>query len=239
MGDHRRERKWAVLFDGDGTLWEYEPSMLKALELTLEELWSLRPETVGRGMTVDRMVSIRNEVAEELAGRVNDLAAVRVAAFDRTLELLEIPDASLGAEIAASFFSHRTRLLTARREAEGVLAAIENYEVGYVTNGTSYPADVGLGEYFSVTLRSIDYGAPKPHPGMLLAAAAYLGVDAERTVMVGDNQVEDIGAANAAGMRSILVADSADAGFPRPDRVVASLADVPGAVSELVDSASR
>jgi len=227
--------RWAVLFDGDGTLWEYEPSMLAALKLTLEELWSLRPETVGRGMTVDRMVAIRDEVGEELAGRVDDLAAVRVAAFDRTLEVLGIPDASLGAEIAASFFSHRTRLLTARPDASFVLTNISDHELGYVTNGTSFPADVGLGMHFSVAMRSIDYGAAKPHPGMLLIAADELGVTPELTIMVGDNQTEDVGAAQAAGMKSVLLGEARDGHPCVPDRAVSSFGEIPDAIRSLVD----
>lgn len=44
----------------------------------------------------------------------------------------------------------------------------------------------------------------KPRPGMLLAAAAELGVPVERTVMIGDIGA-DMGAARAAGARGILV----------------------------------
>ena len=218
---------WAVLFDGDGTLWEYEPSMRSALELTLEELWSRLPETIGYGMTVDAMVVIRNEVAVELDGRVDDLAAVRVAAFERTLEILGIADDALTAELSASFFSHRTRLLSPRPEAFTVLSGLETFRLGYVTNGTSFPVDVGLENFFEIALRSIDHGTVKPHPGMLLSAAQHVDVAPERVIMVGDSQAEDVGAARAAGMTSILLSEEADPDLPTPHYVVPSLSAIP------------
>ena len=132
------------------------------------------------------------------------------------------------------FFSHRTRLLMARPDASDVLADISDLELGYVTNGTSFPSDVGLGSHFSVTLRSIDYGAAKPHPGMLLAAASELGILPECTIMIGDNQTEDVGAARAAGMMSVLLGQVDKGHSHRPDRAVASFGDIPDAIRALM-----
>lgn len=44
----------------------------------------------------------------------------------------------------------------------------------------------------------------KPGPGMLLRAAADLGIDLGRSVLVGD-RCSDIGAANAAGLRQAFL----------------------------------
>lgn len=57
----------------------------------------------------------------------------------------------------------------------------------------------------------------KPAPGMLLAAAAALGVEPSRCAMVGDIGA-DVGAARAAGMRAVLVPTR----VTRPEEVAAA-----------------
>ena len=54
-----------------------------------------------------------------------------------------------------------------------------------------------------------DCDCRKPKPGMLLDAARDLGLDLERSFMVGNSEV-DVGAGEAAGTRSILLADGTD-----------------------------
>lgn len=222
-----------IIFDGDDTLWEFAPSMRGALELTLEELWSRRPETVGRGMSVDQMMAIRDMVADELSGRVHDLAVVRVAAFERTLEVLGVDDLELAAEISASYFSHRKRLLAPGSNTIDVLKQLAAYALAYASNGTSLPADLGLGEFFGPTLRSVDHGTAKPDPGMLLELAEQMGMTSEMVVMVGDTQTEDIAAAHAAGMRSVLVGRPVDPSLPAPTRSIQSLAELPALVASM------
>jgi histidinol-phosphate phosphatase family protein len=57
----------------------------------------------------------------------------------------------------------------------------------------------------------------KPRPGLVLAAAAALGVPAERCVVIGDIGA-DVAAATAAGARAVLVPTAAT----RPDEVRAA-----------------
>ncbi len=65
----------------------------------------------------------------------------------------------------------------------------------------------------------------KPRPGMLLSAAAKLGLDLSRSVMIGD-RASDVDAGKAAGCRTVFI----DLGYrePRPegaDFVVTSLSE--------------
>ena len=68
-------------------------------------------------------------------------------------------------------------------------------------------------------------GCRKPRPGLVLAAAAALGVLAERCVVIGDIGA-DVGAAHAAGARAVLVPTTAT----RPDEVAAA----PAVAADLV-----
>jgi phosphoglycolate phosphatase len=58
-------------------------------------------------------------------------------------------------------------------------------------------------------------GLRKPEPGLLLGAAAHLGITPQRLLMVGDGAA-DLGAARAAGCPAALVGWGYGAGFPSP-----------------------
>jgi HAD superfamily hydrolase (TIGR01458 family) len=72
----------------------------------------------------------------------------------------------------------------------------------------------------------------KPAPAYLAAALAELGVPAPRAAMVGDDIVNDVEGARAAGLTGVLVRTGKfqEADLPKgsPDVVLSSLADVPG-----------
>ena len=76
----------------------------------------------------------------------------------------------------------------------------------------------------------------KPTGAYFESALAGLGADAEETVMVGDDVESDVGGAKAAGLRAILVRTgkfreaALEAAGTKPDVVVDSIADVPGAL---------
>ncbi|HZR48855.1 MAG TPA: HAD family hydrolase [Streptosporangiaceae bacterium] len=70
----------------------------------------------------------------------------------------------------------------------------------------------------------------KPHPEAFRAAMAAIGVsDPARCVFVGDRPYDDVHGAQAAGMRAVLVPNSAVPAFAgaTPDAVIASLAELP------------
>ncbi|HEV3407747.1 MAG TPA: TIGR01458 family HAD-type hydrolase [Gaiellaceae bacterium] len=76
----------------------------------------------------------------------------------------------------------------------------------------------------------------KPTGAYFESALAGLGADVEETVMVGDDVESDVGGAKAAGLRAILVRTgkfreaALEAAQTKPDAVVDSIADVPGAL---------
>jgi len=77
----------------------------------------------------------------------------------------------------------------------------------------------------------------KPAPGFFGAALADLNAQPDRAVMVGDDIEADVGGAIAAGLRGILVRtgkyrrDTLEASGVSPTQIVASIADVPGALT--------
>ena len=76
----------------------------------------------------------------------------------------------------------------------------------------------------------------KPTGAYFEAALAGLGADPEETVMVGDDVDSDVGGAKAAGLGAILVRtgkfreEALESAERKPDAVVDSIADLPGAL---------
>lgn len=79
---------------------------------------------------------------------------------------------------------------------------------------------------------SYESGSRKPSPAMLRAALVALGEPPSAALMVGDRRNSDVAAGRAAGLRTVWVR-SADGGGPRPDREIASIAELPALVGSL------
>lgn len=64
---------------------------------------------------------------------------------------------------------------------------------------------LGLRPHFAAVLTPEDVGAPKPDPRMFMQAAALLGAEPARCLMVGDDAEADIAPAQALGMATFQV----------------------------------
>lgn len=117
------------------------------------------------------------------------------------------------------------------------------WRIGVLTNGMPSVQRrkvqaLGLAPLVDVVLFAEEHGAGgKPHPAAFVAMRDRLDVSAERTVFVGDDPSADIGGAQSAGFRTILVSkanDSWPARLPAPDARVSSVRAVPCAAEQLL-----
>ena len=67
----------AIAFDGDMTLWDFHKVMRHSLKHALVELRRTAPTELASRLTVDEMIDIREQVAEELRGKVWNLSEIR------------------------------------------------------------------------------------------------------------------------------------------------------------------
>lgn len=217
-----------VLFDADDTLWDFHGAMRAALHAMLEELWITYPGRESASLTVDRLIEIRNRVAQELSGRVMDLAVVRLASFERALEEAGIDEEGLAVELGASYFSHQAHFIRLFDDTLPTLDALADRRLAIVSNGNANVARLGLEDRFEAVIRSVDVGVGKPDPAIVEAALTRMGVSAEQAVLVGDSEEADVGAARAAGLRSVLVDRDRSAGVSQADWTINSLRELPG-----------
>jgi len=117
---------------------------------------------------------------------------------------------------------------------KGAKFATPNLDIVYpVEDGLVPGAGVIAAAVSAMAGREPDVMIAKPKPDLLLMAAQSMGVPPERCLMVGDSLRSDVPAAQAAGMRCLLVltggvteADLA-AAPAKPDYVAPSAADLP------------
>jgi putative hydrolase of the HAD superfamily len=115
--------------------------------------------------------------------------------------------------------------------------AARGFKLGLITN-SHRPLDA-FQEHFKLqgliagAVSSSDHGFMKPHPSIFESALRLLGVEASRSVMVGDSYAHDIAGAQSAGMRGVLVHRSE---VPTPAcgvPVVRSLSELPRLLSDM------
>ena len=95
-----------ISFDADDTLWDFEGVMHHALGCALTELRRLVP-SVPDSLSIHTLIAIRNQVAEEQKDNGLTLEAIRLEAFKRTLQFIEMPNDDLAAYLNALYLKHR------------------------------------------------------------------------------------------------------------------------------------
>lgn len=69
----------------------------------------------------------------------------------------------------------------------------------------------GIRDHFDAVFASLEEGVEKPDPRLFHICLQQLGVSPENTVHIGDNPVDDVEGALAAGIRPVLIARDPDA----------------------------
>lgn len=226
----------AVSFDADGTLWDFARAMRRSLAETLAELRRLRPGAATAALSVERLIAVRDEVAERLYGLGATMEEIRLAAFAATLERLGTPDPALAAHLTAFYLERRFAGIELYPDAAPALARLRGaYRLGLLSNGNTYPERCGLAGYFAFVAFAQDHGARKPAPAFYRAALRRAGVTPTTLVHVGDSLDGDVAGAQAAGIRAVWLNRH---GRPnttgvRPDAEIASLSELDRALRDL------
>ena len=220
----------AISFDGDMTLWDFYKVMRHSLNITLAELRRLAPTQAAMALTVGRMIEIRNQVAEDVKGRIWNLEEIRRLAFERTLEAVGCGDRDLAVHLNALYLKHRFEDIELYKDVIPALDSLSpQFRIGLLSNGNSYPERCGLQDRFAFVVFSQDVGVEKPDRRIFQVAAELAGCPLNRLLHVGDSLESDVAGANAAGASSVWLnrdASPKPAGIA-PDYEVARLTELP------------
>ena len=221
----------AISFDGDMTLWDFQQVMRHSLQKALAELRGLVPSQRAQDLSVEEMITIRNQVEEEVKGEVWNHEEIRLLAFERTLESVGCPDRELAAHLNRLYLKHRfedTELYPDVVSAFNQLAP--HYKLGLLSNGNSYPERCGLEGRFAFVIFSQDVRIKKPDRRIFEITAQKAGCPMEELLHVGDSLNNDVAGANEAGAQSVWLNRDGlvnDTGI-RADHAIGTLAELPG-----------
>lgn len=220
-----------ILIDVDGTLVDSVPdlafcvdAMMEALHLPSHGEAKVR-QWVGNG--VERLV--RRALIGQLEGEPDE------ELFQRAYPVF--------LELYAENTSKRSRLYPGVTEGLAYLRS-KGYKLGCVTNKAqqfTIPLlkDLGIFDNFAVIISGDSLPERKPHPLPLLHAAAYLGVEPGKSLMIGDS-VSDVKAARAAGFGIVCMSYGYNHGVDirdaEPDAVIDSMAQLPDLLNSAVSA---
>jgi phosphoglycolate phosphatase len=221
-----RDQIKAVVFDFDGTLAETNIDFAKMRERihALVREWGLWEDDMGENRWV-------LEVIEHAAGKLDD--PEQRAAFEREAAQVLVDVEMATCALAAPYAGVPEAL--ARLRAAGL-------KIGIVTRNCRACVDHFTERHplpYDVCLTRDDVEIVKPHPAHLLEALDALGVRPEEALMVGDHR-SDIECANAAGSGGIGVYHTGGTAEHFAELgAVASYADVPAFVEDLLGQSDQ
>jgi putative hydrolase of the HAD superfamily len=225
-----------VLFDLDDTLHDDTSAYQEAARLVAEGV--ARERGIDPAALLDAYIAQAQAFWKKLS--VEHLTAgiidTRAQLWADALHAAGIDDITLAQRCAADYTRFRADVLEL---SPGALECIEalrarGCKLGIVTNGFAEThhekiARLGLTPLFDALFIADEMGMVKPDPAVFRHACDVLGSVPERTAMVGDRYDRDITGAKHSGLFTVLIdvhAIPIPDGAPRPDAVVASIADV-------------
>lgn len=225
-------RAAGILFDKDGTLFDFEATFAPACAAVArelahgdEELAARLCESVGFDISANRFLP----TSVVIAGTAGDIARGVAATLGLTA------DESLARKIDALFEKHTAGSYQLFEGAEAFIAmlAASGIAVGMATNdaefnGRAHARMAGIDSHFRFFAGYDSGHGAKPGAGMILAFAREIGALPQEVVMVGDS-LHDLHAARAAGAIAVAVTTGLaprSVLAPHADHVVDSLAEI-------------
>lgn len=234
----------AVIFDLGHTLWDYAPRegtrRSGVLRLRTRLAAALNgpppePQALDRELVAAAVRQIERWNSDELEQPPSE-ALVREALNALGVAVAE----DVLRELTAIFFGPETDISIADPQTMSTIAELDQrgLAMGCVTNTiTTEPGicetlrRLGLPRYLRSVVVSSAMGFRKPHPSLFLRALKELGVPPAEAVFVGDRLTDDIGGAQAVGMRAVLThefrQETPDETTPRPDALIQRLSELP------------
>ena len=193
-----------ITFDMDDTLWDFQAAMENALAITLERLRVMAPGDAAQSLTVQKMMDIRDEVADELGEGTATQEEIRYTSMVRTLEHVGFRARGAAEELYRLYWEERIAGARPYDDVSGVLETLQGrFRLGIISNGNNTPQMVGMNDVFDFIVFAHECGCPKPDPRIFEFALARFGDEPGQVLHVGDNLRSDVLGANNYGALSV------------------------------------
>ncbi|MEH3021488.1 MAG: HAD-IA family hydrolase [Pseudomonas oryzihabitans] len=220
-----------VTFDLDDTLWEIAP-VIHSAEALLRDWFAEAAPRLG-SVPVEHLWAIRDRLLQQDAGLRHRVSELRRRVIHQALldAGYDEPEAGQLAEAGFAVYLAARQQVTLFEDVHPTLERLaDRYTLGVLTNGNADVHTIGLADYFRFALSAEQLGIGKPDPTPFREALRLSGIPATAAVHVGDNPLDDVQGAQAAGIRAIWFnpLGHAWAAAGRPDAEIRSLSELPG-----------
>ena len=226
-----------ITFDLDNTLWDVEPTLIKAEQAQQDWLQQHRPGAV-EAFDHEGLWEFKKSVWKRHPQLLHHVSQMRTQMLYELLVIAGYAEdiARSGAQQAFSVFLRERHKVVLYEEALGVLELLaRRYTLGALTNGNADIYKTDAAEYVDFAFLAEDIGASKPHPDMFQAALQQSGVAAQDIIHVGDNPEHDIRGARDAGMHTVWM-NARHVTWPggaRADQEIDNLLQLPEAIDSI------
>jgi putative hydrolase of the HAD superfamily len=230
-----------ITFDLDNTLWDVEPTLIRAEEVQQDWLVRHRPGAV-EAYDHAALWEFKKSVWRRHPELLHHVSRMRIQMLFELQVAAGYPEeaARSGAEQAFAVFLEERHKVELYEEALEVLELLaDNYTLGALTNGNADIYKTDAAEYFDFAFLAEGIGASKPQPDMFHAALATAGVAAHNIVHVGDDPDHDVRGAREVGMHTVWM-NSRGREWPggqEADQEINNLRQLPEVIARIVSSA--
>ncbi len=219
-----------ISFDGDMTLWDFYKVMRHALKQTLTELQRQVPTQRALELTIDQMIFIRDQFANEVKGKIWKLEEIRQKAFEQTLEYVGYPNKKLAAHLNAVYLKHRFEDIELYPDVIPTFDVLaQHFKLGLLSNGNTYPERCGLEDYFAFIIFSQDVQVEKPDSRIFEITAQQADCEFSQLLHVGDSLENDVAGAQNVGAHAVWLNRDKRLNNTniQPDYKISSLTEIP------------
>lgn len=203
MPDSRGKRIKAITFDLDGTLWDAEPTLMRA-EREVHDWLCAHHEPIAAAYSIDDLRELRRELAESNPHLCHNVTALRMLSVETAAIRVGL-DPGISQQAFEVFMKHRNRVELFGDVMPTLKRLRDRYTLCSLTNGNADLVEIGIQHMFHHSLSAVEAGVAKPQTEMFTRICALAGVKPEETVHVGDEPQTDIAGAMASGFRTVWI----------------------------------
>ncbi len=203
----------AVIFDLDGTLYDYDKAHASAVEGLFCE--ASRLLSIGKNDFADAFEWGKNQVKTRVP--TQGACHNRLLYIENALECLGFKPAIHALELYESYWSTFLGNMQLRQGAIELLNYLQGKKIKIclcsdMTAHIQYRKlkKLEIAKYFDFIVTSEEAGVEKPDERIFRLALGKLGLDAREAIFVGDNFERDISGAANAGIQAFIVAQNDD-----------------------------
>lgn len=231
-----------LTFDLDDTLWELEPTLVRAEQLSHQWLVERAGSALG-DHTIESLRQRRFALTQSCPDEAHRVSALRINSLCEVLQEggMQLTQSELLAREAFEIFLAARNEVELFASAEPVLRELKrHYRIGAITNGNADIHRIGLTHLFDFAINAEQLARAKPHPEPFELALQLGHCKANEAIHIGDHIDHDARAAMAIGMHTVWL-NQRGTPWPGEDRPTAEIRDIGElpAVVALIASNSR